>query len=443
MLPQLQRWLQQQPAPQQLLVAYSGGRDSHILLHALAQLRSEYGWSLSAMHVNHQLSSQATAWQQHCQHVCQQLQVHLHCESVAAQAPSGESPEAYARELRYQVFSKLITPGSLLVTAHYQSDQAETVLLNLLRGSGSQGLAAIAPYRDFAAGALGRPLLDCRESEMQQYAQQHSLHWVEDASNQDLRFDRNFIRHQVLPLLAQRWPGVEANLARVARLQRQQSVRQSEQAAQDLASVACAPDQLSLPGLLALGELRQAAVLRYWLQQLDQPLPSEAQLDNGLTMLLSAREDAAPCWSHGTGSLRRYRQRLYWVTEPLPELAEWQISWDLAQPLLIKPLATTLVAQPVCGQGLAQSRVAQGVTVCFRRGSERLQVVGRQGRHSLKKLFQEAGVPPWLREQTPLLFVEQCLVAVVGYWLAEGWQADKGQPGWHLALQTPAYYQVP
>jgi len=435
LLQQLHEWLAQHPTPTQVLVAYSGGRDSHVLLHLLSAYQHQYqpSWHLAAVHVNHQLAAEADAWQQHCHTICAQLQIPFTYRQVQASPPPGESPEAYARTLRYQALSQLMAADTLLMTAHYQQDQAETLLLQLLRGSGPQGLSGIKPYQAYGQGALGRPLLEVSEAQLVEYAQQQQLHWVEDPSNQSLAYDRNYLRHQVLPQLQARWPSAAASLSRSAQLLAQSQAWIEQQAQQDLQLAQVTPTKLDLTLCQSLAPERQQWLFRAWLQQLGQPLPSQAQLHNGLAMLLTARPDAMPCWSHGQGQIRRYRQQVYWV-QPADLVADWQADWTLLQPLNLAALGMQLLAEPCEGEGLAQARITGKVQVSFRQGGETLQPVGRTGHHRLKHLFQEAAIPPWLRGRTPLIWVEGCLVSVVGHWLAEGWQAGPGQPGWRLRL---------
>ncbi len=227
-------------------VAYSGGMDSHVLLHSLAGLRDRLKLApLNAIHINHGLSEQAGNWAHHCQSICEQLAIPLQIINVDAQPVSGQSPEEAAREARYSALAGALPDNSCLLTAHHRRDQAETLMLQLLRGGGVQGTAAMPPWCEFAQGILLRPLLDCSHEQLLVYAAAHQLDWVDDDSNTDTRFDRNYLRHQVMPDLRQRWPAVDAILARVARRHAETSELLNDLAATDLITVqARSPDCL-------------------------------------------------------------------------------------------------------------------------------------------------------------------------------------------------------
>ena len=204
----------------QVLIAYSGGLDSHVLLHLCASLRAiQPQIVLRAIHIDHGLQAVSAQWVMHCQTVCAALNIPFICEALHLKVQTGESVEAVAREARYAVFSQYLRAGEMLLTAHHQDDQAETVLLHLLRGSGVDGLAAMPEIRPLAQGYLGRPLLALSRAELVTYAQQNQLNYITDPSNADNRFDRNFLRQQIIPLLQQRWVAVNKTLARAARLQ--------------------------------------------------------------------------------------------------------------------------------------------------------------------------------------------------------------------------------
>lgn len=274
------------------LVAYSGGVDSHVLLHQLAQTHPQ---QLVAVHVNHGLHPRAQQWQQHCEHVCQQLSVAFKAVSINVVKKPRQSLEAIARKLRYDVFAELLAPGDTLVTGHNQNDQAETVLLQLMRGAGVKGLSGMPFEKPFAAGLHRRPLLSMSRNEIEAYARAHQLSWIEDPSNAENDFDRNFLRNTIIPELTVRREGVVAGIARSAKHIATSAELLDELAAIDYEAVRGETSSyLSIPALCALSTARQSNVLRYWLSLLDVQLPSEAILQQIKQQLLYSYPGAMP-----------------------------------------------------------------------------------------------------------------------------------------------------
>lgn len=392
-------------------VAYSGGMDSHVLLHALAQLRESMSVELQAVYINHGLSPHAGDWAQHCEKVCNALAVPFKSISVTVAWESGASPEAAAREARYQALSELVQAGEYLCVAHHQDDQAETVLLQLLRGAGPKGLAAMATQVPFGAGTLLRPLLQCTRAELADYASAHDLHWIDDESNFDTDYDRNFLRHEIIPRLRERWPALTRTLDRSARLCAESAQLLDELAQQDLRYLQEAKlDVISVARLKSLTPERQRNVLRYWVRQQGFALPSDIKLQHVLSDVLAAGEDRQPCVQWPGAEVRRYGGYLYLM----PPLTEFQsdlvIPWsDLGKPLLL-PDGRRLI----CRKIEKSSSVPQTVSVRFRQGGEQVRVVGMKHSVSLKKLLQDLELPPWLRDRAPLIWLGEDLIQIAG-----------------------------
>ena len=249
------------------IISYSGGIDSTVLLYIMAELQRHYShWCVSAVHVNHRLQPQADQWQQHCQSVCDAQDIPLTCFEVDLNLQPGDSVEAVARQKRYEQIATLMSEQHCLLTGHNQNDQVETFLLQLMRGSGLKGLAAMPVSKPYAAGCCIRPLLSVTRKKIEQYAHEKKLHWIEDHSNQDLRFDRNFLRHQVVPLLEQRWSSLSKAVSRSARHCATSQALVLELAKSDFALLKTAQKQkINIPVLLKLDELRRINVLRYWI----------------------------------------------------------------------------------------------------------------------------------------------------------------------------------
>jgi tRNA(Ile)-lysidine synthase len=314
------------------------------------------------------------------------------------------------------VFERHLTTGSLLLLAHHADDQVETVLYRLLRGSGPRGLSGIPANRQVGRGELLRPLLSFTRSELQAYAEQKKLGWVDDESNADTDFDRNFIRHRLLPPLRERWPDYAARVAHSAALCRDNDELAAMLAAQDLIAVYEREERLgwsiSVEAMLHLEELRRANLLRHWPEHHQIAPPAHRAVETALTELLPAREDAEPVVSWGGVQLRRYQRRLYLLPRKMEEKRDLPEStlWALPGTLSLAD-GSFLGATREQGRGLW---VPEGETleIRYRQGGERCKPFGRSGSNTLKRLFQEYSVEPWLRDQVPLLYLHDQLVAV-------------------------------
>ena len=307
----IQAALSSVPRSQRWWIAYSGGVDSHCLLHILSGLVSDQRIDLAAVHVDHGLHRDSARWVQHCTEVCTQQSIPLRVFCVQARAAPGESQEATARLARYAAFAELLQAGEVLLTAHHQDDQAETILLQLLRGAGSRGLAAMPPLAPFHAGYLARPLLGQTRSDLIAYAQQEHLAWIEDDSNQDSRMDRNYLRHQVLPVLTARWPSAGKTLARAAVHQAESMALLEVLAAQDQRLVAGpSPQTLRVKPLCALSPARARNLLRYWIRTQGHPTPSTAVLGE-VIKAAAARWDRKALVTWKDSAIWRHRDLLY------------------------------------------------------------------------------------------------------------------------------------
>ena len=400
------------PPVARFCLAYSGGCDSHALLHAAAHLRQR-GWpqSFHAVHVDHGLQADSAAWAQHCAAVCSELGMPFTLLRVDAQAKVGESPEAAARHARYRAFADLIKAGDCLVTAHHQDDQAETLLLQLLRGGGPHGLAAMPEVSTFAEGLHARPLLAFSQEELRHYARQHRLQWIDDPSNADTGFDRNYLRKTVMPLLHERWPAVARVLSRSATHQAEAAQLLDVLAEEDMRHCLEEENTLRISSLLVLDEARQRNVLRYWLKDMGFKLPDTVRLAHLQQELLHAEADRSPMIHWEGVVVRRYRDHLY-ARPPEPAADSAVIlSWDVDQALHL-PNGDTLSAVPVQGEGVKAALCrSRPVTVRYRQGGEECRPGPQAANRPLKKLLQEADVPPWERERIPLIYVGERLAA--------------------------------
>ncbi len=439
------------PADARLWVAYSGGVDSHVLLHALQwyHQRLRPSWQLGAVHINHGLHPHAQTWDEHCARVCATLHIAYQSHRVNVD-PQGHGLEAAARAARYAALRTYVQAGDYVLMAHHCDDQAETMLLRLMRGTGIRGLASMPTQRALGNAQLRRPLLAVSRSVLLQYATQHGLQWIEDDSNHDTRFARNYIRHRILTPLTQRWPEAPRHIARTAALCAQAQLILDEVATEDMQTVAgsCA-GTLSVRGLLALSLPRCQHVLRRWMEQRGYLALSERQLKLLYHTVLQARPDAAPNFRWTVTQpkpmislIRRYRDDLY-LGEAHPNTSLTQhIPWNLSHPLHI-PHNGTVHTTLTQGEGLAQDYVhGRSCELRFRSGGESIRPAYRHGLHSLKKLYQEWGIPPWLRASIPLLYIDNTLAAVVGYCVAESFSATAEATAYRLHYTRDCHYSA-
>ena len=410
----LSAFLTRHPAPS-ILIAYSGGMDSHVLLHACATLRPQFpALGLQAMHIDHGLQAGSAAWAQHCAATCAALAVDFSSMRLALEPRTGISLEAQAREARYQALAAVLPPDAMLLTAHHQRDQAETVLLNLLRGAGVDGLAAMPTVRPFGPGRLGRPLLALPHAALLAYAHRKGLHWVEDPSNASETPDRNFLRHTVLPLLAGRWPGVEQTLARAAGLQAESRAVLEILLPEKLAQVAGSrPRTLSIKRLQLLEPALQSALLRQWFRELALPLPGRERLLQIPATVLSARADALPRVAWPGGEVRRFRDDLYALPPLPPHDPACVLPWlQPDQPLWLAGSGTWLEPLPLAWR---ESLAGDGVVLTVRFWQPGQPVRHPGGRRvAMKKHFQQAGILPWERSRIALVYADACLIRIAG-----------------------------
>ena len=406
---------------QSILVAFSGGLDSTVLLHQLVQWRAQHPEvALRAIHIHHGLSPHADSWVQHCESVCMQWQVPLVVERVHLE-DDGLGIEAQARRARYQAFAQTLLPGEVLMTAQHLDDQCETFLLALKRGSGPAGLSAMGECSPFAGTQLIRPLLAQTREALEAWARQHELCWIEDESNQDDTYDRNFLRLRVTPLLQQRWPHFAQAVARSAALCAEQESLLDELLASDLANCITAHGTLLLAPLMMMSDVRRAALLRRWLAGLNALMPSRDGLERIWQEVALAREDASPCFRLGEYEVRRYQSQLWWV-KSVDGQSETVIPWLEWKTPLALPAGLGSVQLISAGE-LRMPQADEAVSIRFKAPGV-LHIVGRNGGRKLKKIWQEQGIPPWRRDTTPMLFYGETLIAAAGVFVTREGAAE-------------------
>jgi len=414
--------------PARYVIAFSGGLDSTVLAHALANLKHHdeqfAGREILAVHIDHGLQPESAGWAEQCRKMAAALEIEFRSLSVTVQMESGKGPEASARDARYSALHAELGKDDWLLSAHHREDQAETLLLNLIRGSGPAGVAGIGSLRRFGPGWLVRPMLNVDRADILKYASEESLSWVEDPSNRDRRFDRNFLRHDVLPRLKSRWPDIAARLQRSAGHAGEASQLLVELAEIDVATLGSRTDRLPIDALLKLSAARRRNVIRYALRDRGLSTPTAMQLERIMNEVIPARVDAQPLVTWPGASVRRYRNGLYLLPENLAEAVEsCQLEGDELQ---LGGGLGMLKFESGAEAGLSKSLVDSGLSVKPRVGGERFLPYRQSHTRELKKLLQEEGIVPWMRDRLPLVYSGDRLVAVGDLWLAADAVSEPG-----------------
>ena len=432
----LARRLRSLPAASRYWLGFSGGADSSALLHALVQARREsVETPVSVVHVDHGLRIEARRWVGHCRRVCETHRVTLRVLEVDARARPGESPEAAARRERYAALETLLGADEALLTAHHLDDQVETLLIQMFRGAGPAGLAGMPVSRRLGRGWHLRPLLAVEGAALRGYCTDNAIDWVHDPSNDDRGLDRNFVRHEVVPLLETRWPGIRRTLARVASHQGAANDLLERAASADLALARGArPDVLSRSALLALGASRARNVIRRWLRERGLPTPHATHLERVITELVTRDGGGGGRVDWPGAEIRRYRDELH-AMRPLTEVARWSpLSW--LPPRSLDLVHGRITARRVRGRGLSLSSLGERpIEIRCRTGGERCRPWGRAHGQRLKRLYQEHAVPPWERPRRPLVYVGGELAAVAGLWVVDGYHARDDEEGWEIGWE--------
>ena len=419
----------------EVIVAYSGGVDSHVLLHVCSQLQPRLKTlSFKAIHIDHGLQQDASKWATHCLRVATSLGLECRVERVNANDVNGDGPEQAARNARYAALRAHCSKQTLVLTAQHQEDQAETLMLQLFRGAGVKGLASMPRLTAFGDGLIGRPLLECSQQEILDYAQQQQLDWVEDPSNLALAYDRNFIRQQLIPLIKQRWPAFAKTTARTA-----SHCAEASAVLEDYAASLLMPQRRAEFDLVSIADQddrHRRLMLRQWLADNAVRMPSEKVLQQ-LLMLLTAKKSACVAWAQYQVHL--YKGFLHLNQQQLEPVPLTGIVWQ-AETIELPGSSGELSKRSVLRGGISSRYWSESrVSIRRRVGGESLQVMGRSCRKTLKKLYNESHVFPWLRDHLPLIYVDDELVAVADLWLAEGFSAMEGEEMYCIEWSHPGF----
>ena len=431
-----------------IVIAYSGGVDSQVLLHALATLSHNQVIvnPITVCHVNHGLSNNAHSWQSFAEQQCAKHNLPLVIKQVTINIQTQQSLEALARDARYQALSSIYQESSLIITGHHSDDQSETFLLALKRGAGLKGLSAMALDSTLAHHQLLRPFLSISRQKIEEYASEHQLNWIEDESNTDTSFDRNFLRQDIMPLLTSRWPSIQNTINRSAQHCREGQQLLDELAEDDLLRCQETTTSLNVSLLTELSLARFNNLIRYFLAKSGCLMPSTEQLIQ-VRQQLFASSDKTPEIKVADHYLRRFKGQLY-VTDVLEDVSAWQrelsslsalvheqnISEQLVLPDHIGMLCFDIIegievstSQNKTLQQLALPNAKQKVTIKFSHQNPRCLPHYRQHSRPLKKVLQELEIPPWQRTRVPFLYYGEKLVAAIGYFVCQGYVAKKNE----------------
>jgi tRNA(Ile)-lysidine synthase len=413
-----------------LVLGFSGGVDSTTLLSILAELAPAMRFSLRAVHVNHGLSPNAGEWADFCAELCRKLQIPLQVEKVDIAPYRGLGLEGAARHARREVFARI--DADFLVLAQHRDDQAETLMLRLLRGAGLSGLTGMSALGAFsgARARLLRPLLEISRAEIESHARERGLQWIEDESNTDTIRRRNFLRHEVFPLIERRFPAARAAVARAADHLAEARDLLAEMARADFDACSTGDGTIEIPSLLRLRAARAKNLVRFWCEARDIPVPTRAQLEELLRQLRESGADMHVRLRTSRWQFLRHRSKLYLQPLGEPAKSDFVQDWNGENALPLLALGGVLKFKPEEGRGLSLAKLRQArVTVRLRQGGEHLRPDPRRPRRTLKNLLRERGIVPWLRDRLPLLFCGEELVSVPGVADACEFRAAPGERG--------------
>ncbi|MCF6288003.1 MAG: tRNA lysidine(34) synthetase TilS [Proteobacteria bacterium] len=378
------------PTHSGFLIAYSGGADSTALLHLLHQQQN-----VRAIHINHGLQQNANVWQQHCQQTCDKLSIEL----IVEQAQLTDTSENSSRQVRYGFFRKHLRQDEILLTAHHSQDQAETILLKLLRGTGIKGLGGIAAIRVFAQGYIARPLLDSSVDDLTQYLMQQKIQWIEDTSNQDNSYKRNFIRNQIIPQLHKEFPQVVDNMARSAT-----NTTQSLQLLNHL--IGFADPQLEIKQLKSLPQELQATLLYHWLANKNLPTPDKPALAQLSKDFIAANQDKQPHYRNKYYQLFRWQDAIYCIENYEKVPTDISYKWHPKKEFILPNNFGKLICKQKDGE----------LTIKFNQRGQKLTTHKHNMNKTVKQLFQENNIPLWHRHNTPFIYHNNNLISLGYSW---------------------------
>ncbi len=423
-------------------IAYSGGVDSHVLLHIMHSLKKKLSIEVRAVHVNHSLHESSDIWSEHCQKTCNELGVDCSVLRIEEPCPAGESVESWARKCRYDLIISEMEEDAVLLTAHHQDDQAETLLLQMIRGAGPSGLSSMPVVKKKGAIWLLRPFLNHTRAVLKEYAEEHNLIWIEDDSNHSSRYDRNYLRKEIFPHLSQRWPGIVKTLSRVASHQAEVSTQLAEHGKNDLSYCSDDGHNIIVKKLLEFNYARRSNVLRCWLTSNDIAIPDEVTIKRIQLEMLEGTADKQLTLEWAGHEIHAYKDNLYIISRVIDAGLNQPVFWDLNKTLARN--SGTLSAVLKKGPGIRQDAITENtLEVRQRCGGEKIQLHNKTHRQSIKKLFQEREVPPFIRKRIPFLYLNDDLIAVAGLFINKDIISGDEEVSWQINWSPLKHHQIP
>ena len=409
------------------LLAFSGGVDSVVLLDLLVNVLKESD-ALRIIHINHNLNEHSNDWAQFSSEICEKYDLPLICESVEPKR-HGKGLEADARELRYQSFRDVIQDDEYLLTGHHQDDQMETLLYRIFRGTGIDGLRAIRREIKFGKGFLYRPMLNISREKIEEYAQLKNLKWIYDSSNDDSSYDRNFLRKDIIPSIKKRWPSVENKVSRLSVIAEQNQLLLNELATEDVGQLKNY-NHLDIETLSEKSYPRIINIFRFMIKKNNMSVPSMQVLNEGIKTLMHSKSKS-PSMTWNDNTIRRYKHRLYFLNSALnsPNDLSNEMSWDIKKTINLGKNLGSIQARFLNGEGISLNRCPSNLAIKYRKGGEEIKPSGHKITKSLKNLFQENNVLPWVRDKIPLIYVDQELISVGDLWFNQDFKASANEDG--------------
>lgn len=425
--------LKSYPDAEKYWIACSGGMDSCVLLHLFYLNRSRLKQSVEVVYVDHRLQKQSKKWGDFCARICRQYDFFFSYLEIDEEYKNGFSIEEWAREKRYQLLADKMNNDDILFTAHHQDDQIETFFLHAFRGSGPRGLVAMPNIRKFSIGFHARPLLGCSQQELKQYANEHQLDWKTDPSNDDIRYNRNYLRKSVLPVIEARWPAFRITTSRLIEHQQEVKSLLDEIAEDDLRqAVAKTSSAINIDVICNFSNARKKNLIAFWLKKIGMNLPASRHLNQIMTNVLDSEEDKEPCVNWNGVEVRRYRNMLYAIKPLSVHDRSMRYEWDINQPFLLSD--ESLVASSEKGKGISKKRIENKIVeIRFRQGGEKIRPENQSISKSVKHLFQEKGVLPWCRDRIPLIYIDNQLALIPGFCMDEKFAAKNNEASWDIS----------
>ena len=415
-------------------LALSGGLDSIVLLHLLHDHFKDK-FSIRVIHINHNLNTNSDAWSKFCKKECLKYGFEFLSKSINPKN-MGFGLEANARKKRYQVFKKLLNPGECLLTAHHKTDQLETILFRMFRGTGIDGLKGIIRKDHLGQNPIFRPLLNCSQSELNEYAKVQKLEWVNDDSNNDLSFDRNYIRKSIIPVIKKRWVSVEESVHRLSSIAEENQRILNELATEDLNEV-LDYDSVDLKIINHHSTPRIKNILRYLIAKNNMEIPSMHILNSGINSLFNSDNQSGEIkWSNHV--IKKFNGRIYFLNmnSVMPYDSSDNISWSINQRIDLEDPVGSIEAKFTNGEGISSKKCSVNLSIKFRKGGEKILLNGSHHSKTLKNFLNEKKVLPWARDKIPLIYDNQELICVGDLWTNQNFIADSSERSFLIQWNT-------